>query len=359
MPARACSRSPRAAGSRSRRAAGWASAAPTRWRSSSGAEHLSSPRTRSASTLRRLGLARTPGWPAARGSRRRGHGQPHPGARRAAGDGAARRLRPLDHQCGHLGTGIAGVTTADFVRRGHPDCEIHLVGAEPHLLYNRMGISRIVYGRSAMSGPLPPRRAVVRRQPDHHLAEHPRHRDRPGGAAVCCSAPGSGSSSTGWSSPPAPGDDPDRSRASGCRAPSCSAGRGRDADPRLRPAARRAGGRRRRRGPARAGGRARTAPARAQGDRSRARRPAARAQHRRARQRARAPALRPGSGSRCAIRWRAEALEGSGRLERVRLDDGSRDPRRAVPGLHRHHARHRAGRSAPASPSSAASWSTT
>src|SRR6202020_2584528 len=51
-----------------------------------------------------------------------------------------------------LGNGIAGVTAADFVRRGHPDCEIHLVGRESHVLYNRMGISRLVYGRSAMQG---------------------------------------------------------------------------------------------------------------------------------------------------------------------------------------------------------------
>ncbi|WP_199742749.1 FAD-dependent oxidoreductase [Nocardia stercoris] len=51
-----------------------------------------------------------------------------------------------------LGNGIAGVTAADFVRRGHPDCEIHLVGREPHDFYNRMGISRLVYGRSAMQG---------------------------------------------------------------------------------------------------------------------------------------------------------------------------------------------------------------
>jgi NADPH-dependent 2,4-dienoyl-CoA reductase/sulfur reductase-like enzyme/ferredoxin len=51
-----------------------------------------------------------------------------------------------------LGNGIAGVTAADFVRRGHPECEIHLVGSEPHVLYNRMGISRLVYGRSAMQG---------------------------------------------------------------------------------------------------------------------------------------------------------------------------------------------------------------
>ena len=51
-----------------------------------------------------------------------------------------------------IGNGIAGVTAADFIRRGHPDCEIHLVGSEPHALYNRMGISRLVYGRSAMQG---------------------------------------------------------------------------------------------------------------------------------------------------------------------------------------------------------------
>jgi nitrite reductase (NADH) large subunit len=51
-----------------------------------------------------------------------------------------------------IGNGIAGVTAADFMRRGHPDCEIHLVGAESHVLYNRMGISRLVYGRSAMQG---------------------------------------------------------------------------------------------------------------------------------------------------------------------------------------------------------------
>ena len=51
-----------------------------------------------------------------------------------------------------LGNGIAGVTAADFVRRGHPDCEVHVVGSESHTLYNRMGISRLVYGRSAMQG---------------------------------------------------------------------------------------------------------------------------------------------------------------------------------------------------------------
>ena len=51
-----------------------------------------------------------------------------------------------------IGNGIAGVTAADTVRRYHPECEIHLVGREPHHLYNRMAISRLVYGRSAMNG---------------------------------------------------------------------------------------------------------------------------------------------------------------------------------------------------------------
>ncbi|MFE3755429.1 FAD-dependent oxidoreductase [Nocardia tengchongensis] len=51
-----------------------------------------------------------------------------------------------------IGTGIAGVTAADFLRRGHPDCEIHLVGRESHDFYNRMGISRLIPGRSAMQG---------------------------------------------------------------------------------------------------------------------------------------------------------------------------------------------------------------
>jgi NADPH-dependent 2,4-dienoyl-CoA reductase/sulfur reductase-like enzyme/ferredoxin len=51
-----------------------------------------------------------------------------------------------------IGNGIAGVTAADHVRRRHPDCTIDVVAAEPHPLYNRMGISRLIYGRSAMLG---------------------------------------------------------------------------------------------------------------------------------------------------------------------------------------------------------------
>jgi NADPH-dependent 2,4-dienoyl-CoA reductase/sulfur reductase-like enzyme/ferredoxin len=51
-----------------------------------------------------------------------------------------------------IGNGIAGVTAADHVHRRHPDCAIDVVAAEPHPLYNRMGISRLIYGRSAMVG---------------------------------------------------------------------------------------------------------------------------------------------------------------------------------------------------------------
>jgi nitrite reductase (NADH) large subunit len=51
-----------------------------------------------------------------------------------------------------VGNGIAGVTAADHVRRNHPDCEIHILAREKHPLYNRMAITRLIYGRSAMAG---------------------------------------------------------------------------------------------------------------------------------------------------------------------------------------------------------------
>jgi nitrite reductase (NADH) large subunit len=51
-----------------------------------------------------------------------------------------------------VGNGIAGVSAADHVRRRHPLAQIDIVAEEPHHLYNRMGISRLVYGRSAMQG---------------------------------------------------------------------------------------------------------------------------------------------------------------------------------------------------------------
>lgn len=63
--------------------------------------------------------------------------------------------QPFDASIKHVvivGNGIAGVTAADHIRRRHPQCEIHLIGKESHHLYNRMAITRLIYGRSAMNG---------------------------------------------------------------------------------------------------------------------------------------------------------------------------------------------------------------
>jgi NADPH-dependent 2,4-dienoyl-CoA reductase/sulfur reductase-like enzyme/ferredoxin len=51
-----------------------------------------------------------------------------------------------------IGNGIAGITAADHVRRNHPECGIDVISRESHHLYNRMAITRLIYGRSAMDG---------------------------------------------------------------------------------------------------------------------------------------------------------------------------------------------------------------
>lgn len=56
------------------------------------------------------------------------------------------------HRVVIVGNGIAGVTAADYIRRHHKDCEIHLIGAEKYPLYNRMAISKLIYGRTALQG---------------------------------------------------------------------------------------------------------------------------------------------------------------------------------------------------------------
>ena len=118
-----------------------------------GTSCLSAPEEEELNTLRRLGLAKNTRMAC---SARIQSGAvtvsltPEPGT---ADDGTL--PREFDRSIVSvvvLGNGIAGVTAADFVRRGHPECEIHVVGQEPHMLYNRMGISRLVYGRSAMQG---------------------------------------------------------------------------------------------------------------------------------------------------------------------------------------------------------------
>lgn len=51
-----------------------------------------------------------------------------------------------------IGNGVAGVTVADFLRRAHPECAIDIVGDEPHHLYNRMAIGRLIHSRQGMQG---------------------------------------------------------------------------------------------------------------------------------------------------------------------------------------------------------------
>jgi nitrite reductase (NADH) large subunit len=117
-----------------------------------GMDQLSAPESDELKTLKRLGLGKSSRM-ACCARIRGGEVTVSLTPERAAGDVS----RPASYDRSIvsvvvIGNGIAGVTAADFIRRGHPDCEIHLVGAEPHALYNRMGISRLVYGRSAMQG---------------------------------------------------------------------------------------------------------------------------------------------------------------------------------------------------------------
>jgi NADPH-dependent 2,4-dienoyl-CoA reductase/sulfur reductase-like enzyme/ferredoxin len=51
-----------------------------------------------------------------------------------------------------IGNGIAGITAADYARRNHPDTAIEVIADEAYHLYNRMAITRLIYGRSAMQG---------------------------------------------------------------------------------------------------------------------------------------------------------------------------------------------------------------
>jgi nitrite reductase (NADH) large subunit len=117
-----------------------------------GMDHLSAPESDELKTLKRLGLGKSSRM-ACCARIQSGEVTVSLTPERAAG--GVSRPASYDRSIVSvvvIGNGIAGVTAADFIRRGHPDCEIHLVGAEPHALYNRMGISRLVYGRSAMQG---------------------------------------------------------------------------------------------------------------------------------------------------------------------------------------------------------------
>lgn len=117
-----------------------------------GMEHLSEISAEEQATLERLGLA--PNTRMACCARVQGpvtvELKPH---RRSAA--AVPAVTEFDREIRRvvvIGNGIGGITAADHVRRRHPECEIHVIGRERHFLYNRMGISRLIYGRSGMQG---------------------------------------------------------------------------------------------------------------------------------------------------------------------------------------------------------------
>ena len=51
-----------------------------------------------------------------------------------------------------VGNGIAGISTAETLRQLDSDCTIDLISREPHHFYNRMGLEKVVHGRTAMQG---------------------------------------------------------------------------------------------------------------------------------------------------------------------------------------------------------------
>ena len=65
-----------------------------------------------------------------------------------------------------IGNGIAGITAADYVRRNHPECSVDIVAGETHQLYNRMAITRLLYG-GPDAGTVPEPRAMVPVALDH------------------------------------------------------------------------------------------------------------------------------------------------------------------------------------------------
>ena len=51
-----------------------------------------------------------------------------------------------------IGNGVGGITVAENVRQMDPTARIDILSRESHHFYNRMGLGRVVYGRSAMGG---------------------------------------------------------------------------------------------------------------------------------------------------------------------------------------------------------------
>ena len=118
----------------------------------SGAENLSPCSDRERDTLRRLGYGE--GVRLACSARVSGPVGLHldPGMAAASADTEPMAIDPGIERIVIVGNGIAGVTAADVIRRHWKTGELHLVGAERHPLYNRMAITKLIYGRTAMQG---------------------------------------------------------------------------------------------------------------------------------------------------------------------------------------------------------------
>jgi nitrite reductase (NADH) large subunit len=118
----------------------------------SGAENLSPCNDRERDTLRRLGYGE--GVRLACSARVQGPVGVHldPGMAAPAADAEALAVDDGLERIVIVGNGIAGVTAADVIRRHWKTGELHLVGAERHPLYNRMAITKLIYGRTAMQG---------------------------------------------------------------------------------------------------------------------------------------------------------------------------------------------------------------
>ena len=111
-----------------------------------GRQHLSPPTPQERATLRRLNV--TDGTRLACVAQVRGEvtvtTRPPVAAPPGGVDAAVRSVVVV-------GNGIAGLTTADWVRRLHPASDVHLIGREPHHTYNRMALTDLVTGDAELT----------------------------------------------------------------------------------------------------------------------------------------------------------------------------------------------------------------
>ena len=116
-----------------------------------GAEHLSPAGAEERATIERLGLAGTTRMACC--ARVAGSVtislEPQRAEHAVAAVGAPAADPAIEHVV-VIGNGIAGITAADHIRRRHPGCAIDVVTRERYHLYNRMAITRLIYGRSAL-----------------------------------------------------------------------------------------------------------------------------------------------------------------------------------------------------------------